>query len=211
MILEGLNFLLHLEVHLNELIRLWGFAVYIFLFLIIFIETGVVVMPFLPGDSLLFALGAIAAKGNLDFLLLAALLFGAAVLGDAVNYLMGFWFGDKIISKRKWISAAYLKKTHEFYEQHGGIAIFLARFVPVVRTLSPFLAGLGKMSYLQFSFFNFTGAAAWILSFLTLGYFFGNLPWVESNFSLLILGIVAFSVLPIVWEMIRSLLHKKSK
>lgn len=192
-----IDFLLHLDKHMAWLITEYGVFTYIILFLIIFIETGVIIMPFLPGDSLLFAVGAFCAKGSLDLASCLGLLFVAAVLGDTVNYWIGKRIGNSIFQvKSKWIKQEHLIKTQQFYEKHGGKTIILARFLPIVRTFAPFIAGVGKMQYRKFIAYNVAGGAVWVLIFTLLGYFFGNLTFVQKNFSLVIFGIVGLSVLP---------------
>lgn len=199
------DFLLHVDVHLNELIVQYGTGTYAILFLIVFCETGLVVTPFLPGDSLLFAIGAFAANGSLKVELIAALLFVAAVVGDAVNYAVGSYLGPKVFTdKYRFLRRDYLEKTSLFYEKYGAKTIIIARFVPIVRTFAPFVAGVGKMSYAKFAFYNVVGAALWVLLFVGAGYFFGNLPTVRKNFTLVILAIIVISVLPAVIEVWRN-------
>jgi membrane-associated protein len=171
--------------------------------LVIFIETGVVVMPFLPGDSLLFAAGTFAALGSLNVWTLAGLLMVAAILGDTVNYSIGHYLGERAYNI-KWIKKEYLDKTHAFFEKHGGIAIFLARFVPIVRTFAPFVAGIGKMSYGYFITYNFVGGITWVMLFTFAGYFFGNILFVRHNFEYVIIVIVLMSVLPMVFEWLKA-------
>ena len=201
-----IDFILHIDVHLTELVAAYGPWIYLILFLIVFAETGLVVTPFLPGDSLLFVAGAIAAMGEMNVHLLVALLILAAVLGDAVNYAVGHFFGMKLFSNpdSRIFRRQYLDKTHDFYARHGGKTIILARFVPIVRTFAPFVAGVGRMTYRHFFSYNIVGALTWVLSFSYAGYFFGNLPVVKSNLSLLILAIIVVSVLPGVIEIWRS-------
>lgn len=202
-----IDFILHIDVHLAELVAQYGVWIYAILFLILFCETGLVVTPFLPGDSLLFVAGALAAlPGNdLNVHLLAALLVAAAILGDAVNYTIGRLFGEKLFSNpdSKIFRRSYLDKTHAFYERHGGKTIILARFVPIVRTFAPFVAGMGHMSYRHFALFNVSGALAWVLLFTYAGYLFGDLPVVQENLKLLIVAIILVSVLPGVIEIWR--------
>ncbi|WP_312240175.1 DedA family protein [Pantoea sp.] len=202
-----IDFILHIDVHLAELVAQYGVWIYAILFLILFCETGLVVTPFLPGDSLLFVAGALAAlPGNdLNVHLLAALLVAAAILGDAVNYTIGRLFGEKLFSNpdSKVFRRSYLDKTHAFYERHGGKTIILARFVPIVRTFAPFVAGMGHMSYRHFALFNVSGALAWVLLFTYAGYLFGDLPVVQENLKLLIVAIILVSVLPGVIEIWR--------
>jgi membrane-associated protein len=187
------GFLLHVDRHLAELIRAYGAWTYLILFLVVFCETGLVVTPFLPGDSLLFAAGTFAALGSLDALLLYALLAGAAILGDTVNYWIGFWVGPGIFHKDtgRLLKKEHLTRTHRFYEKHGGKTIVLARFVPIIRTFAPFVGGVGRMTYWHFVVYNVAG------------YFFGNLPVVRNRFSLVILAIIFLSVLPMAIEYFR--------
>ncbi|MEN4644255.1 DedA family protein [Pantoea agglomerans] len=201
------DFILHIDVHLAELVAQYGIWIYAILFLILFCETGLVVTPFLPGDSLLFVAGALAAlPGNdLNVHVMVALLVVAAVLGDAVNYTIGRLFGERLFSNRnsKIFRRSHLDKTHAFYSRHGGKTIILARFVPIVRTFAPFVAGMGHMSYRHFALFNVTGALLWVLLFSYAGYLFGDLPVVQENLKLLIVGIILVSILPGVIEVWR--------
>jgi len=202
-----IDFILHIDKHLSEIIRDYQVWTYLILFIIIFAETGFVVTPFLPGDSLLFAAGALIASGNtgLNIYLLALLLFVAAVLGDTVNYEIGKYYGPKAFSgKIKFLKKEYLVKTQNFFIKHGGKTIIYARFVPIVRTFAPFVAGVGQMAYKRFASFNVIGAFLWIGIFLFLGYIFGNLPFIQKNFSLVILAIIVISILPAVIEVLRS-------
>jgi membrane-associated protein len=179
------------------------------LFLIVFAETGLVFLPLLPGDSLLFAAGAFAAIGSFNIVGLLFLLWGAAFLGDTVNYWIGYYFGQKLIdSPRIPINQAHIDKTNAFYQKHGGKTIFLARFVPIVRTFAPFVAGLGQMEYRKFIYYNATGGFVWVFSFTLIGYFFGNIPAVKENFSLVILVIIGLSVVPIIYEFVKTRLGK---
>ncbi|MEX6025219.1 DedA family protein [Providencia vermicola] len=202
-----IDFILHIDVHLAELVAEYGTWVYGILFLILFCETGLVVTPFLPGDSLLFVAGAISAldSNDLNVHLMVALMITAAIIGDAVNYTIGRIFGEKLFKNpdSKIFRRVYLEKTHAFYEKHGGKAIILARFVPIVRTFAPFVAGMGKMSYRHFAFYNVTGSLLWVLSFTYAGYLFGDLPFVQQNLKLLIVAIIFISILPGVIEVIR--------
>lgn len=201
------DFILHIDVHLAELVAQYGIWIYAILFLILFCETGLVVTPFLPGDSLLFVAGALAAlPGNdLNVHMMVALLVVAAVLGDAVNYTIGRLFGERLFSNpnSKIFRRSHLDKTHAFYARHGGKTIILARFVPIVRTFAPFVAGMGHMSYRHFALFNVTGALLWVLLFSYAGYLFGDLPVVQENLKLLIVGIILVSILPGVIEVWR--------
>jgi membrane-associated protein len=200
---------LHLDEYLAKIILDYGTWTYGILFLVIFVETGLVVMPFLPGDSLLFAAGTFAALGSLNIWLLVGLLFVAAVLGDAVNYSIGHYLGERAYNI-KWIKREYLDKTHAFFEKHGGKAIFLARFVPIVRTFAPFVAGIGKMSYGYFATYNIAGGATWVLTFSMLGFFFGNLEFVKKNFELVIIVIILISVVPMFYEWWKSRRESKA-
>ena len=201
-LMEFVSIFLHLDKHLAEWVQNYGIWIYAILFLIIFCETGLVVTPILPGDSLLFAIGALAATQALDIAIVLPLLFVAAVLGDTVNYWTGAWVGPKAFSFKKsfFFNPAHLVKAHSFYEKHGGQTIILARFLPIVRTFAPFVAGIGAMNYRRFIIFNVVGAALWIGSFITLGYIFGNVPMVKKNFTFVIVGIIVLSILPIVYE-----------
>lgn len=196
---------LHLDKHLAELILQYGGWTYAILFTIIFCETGLVVTPFLPGDSLLFAAGTFAAIGSFDLGWLCLVLATAAILGDAANYFIGNRIGHRVfeIKNSRIFRKEYLDRTHQFYEKYGGKTIVIARFVPIVRTFAPFLAGVGEMSYVKFAMYNVTGALLWVAVCVLGGYFFGNLPIVRNNFSLVILAIIVISVLPGVIEIIR--------
>jgi membrane-associated protein len=200
-----IDLFLHLDQHLNRIISDYGVWTHLILFLIVFAETGLVVTPFLPGDSLLFAAGTFAALGSLDLWLLVVLLIGAAILGDTVNYWVGAWIGPRAFSGNvRFLRKDYLDRTHAFYEKHGGKTIILARFVPIIRTFAPFVAGVGAMSYPKFITYNVVGAVLWVGLFVPAGYFFGNIPTVRENFTLVILAIIALSVLPIALEAIRA-------
>ena len=194
---------LHLDEHLSSVIAQYGVWTYALLFFVIFMETGFVVTPFLPGDSLLFAAGAFAALGSLDLRLLLGLLATAAFLGDTANYWIGHYLGDRAY-KIRWIKKEYLEKTHAFFEKHGGITIFLARFVPIVRTFAPFVAGIGRMSYGYFISYNVFGGIIWVSLFTVTGYLFGNIPFVRDNFSLVVIAIIIISVLPMVIEAVKA-------
>jgi membrane-associated protein len=197
-----IDFILHIDVHLTEITTTYGTLTYAILFGIVFAETGFVVTPFLPGDSLLFATGAIAAIGGLNIGVAISILFIAAIVGDAVNYWIGHFFGQRIIQSPRlpMVKDEYITKAEEFYIKHGGKAIILSRFVPIVRTFAPFVAGVGRMNYGKFTFYNVVGGAAWVLLFSLAGFFFGNIPEVKHNFSLVIMGIIAVSVVPIFYE-----------
>ena len=205
-----IDIFLHLDVHLSEVITEYGTWTYLILFLIIFVETGLVIMPFLPGDSLLFAAGAFAAKGDLNVFLLFILLFFAAVLGDTLNYAFGKYMGPKVFAREyRFLKKEYLQRTQTFYEKHGGKTIIFARFIPIIRTFAPFVAGVGSMNYKKFISFNVWGGLIWVLLFLTAGYFFGNIPFVKKNFSLVILAIIFISVLPPFFEAFKQRANKK--
>jgi len=207
---ELIDLLLHVDRYLVELIANYGVWVYAILFAIVFAETGLVVTPFLPGDSLLFATGALAATGALDLGLAAILITGAAIGGDAVNYAIGRFAGHRIIHLAqtdprwgRWINPAYIARAHGFFERHGGKAIVLGRFMPIVRTFVPFVAGVAEMTYPSFAFYNVAGGMLWVGVCVGAGYLFGNVPIVRDNFSLVALGIVIVSILPMVFEYLR--------
>ncbi|HAZ54648.1 MAG TPA: DedA family protein [Franconibacter helveticus] len=206
-----IDFILHIDVHLAELVAAYGVWVYAILFLILFCETGLVVTPFLPGDSLLFVAGTLSAlpSNDLNVHVMVVLMVIAAILGDAVNYTIGRLFGAKLFSNpdSKIFRQSYLDKTHAFYERHGGKTIILARFVPIVRTFAPFVAGMGHMSYRHFAFYNVTGALLWVLTFTYAGYFFGTIPLLQENLTVVMVLIILASVLPGVYEVVR---HKRA-
>ena len=205
-----IDVILHLDQHLLVLVQNYGAWIYGILFVILFCETGLVVTPFLPGDSLLFVAGAIAGAGSMNVHLLVALLFVAAVLGDSLNYAIGHYIGPKVFKfEDSWFfKKAYVERTHRFFERHGGKTIVLARFVPIIRTYAPFVAGIGAMDYRRFLLFNVAGAALWVASLTYAGYFFGNLPAVKNNLSLVILGIIALSISPGIVEVLRHKLKR---
>jgi len=205
-----LDLFLHLDEYLATIITNYGAWTYGILFVVIFVETGLVVMPILPGDSLLFAAGTFAALGSFNVWGLIGLLAVAAVGGDAVNYSIGHYLGERAYNIR-WIKKEYLEKTHAFFEKHGGKAIFLARFVPIVRTFAPFVAGIGKMSYAYFATYNIVGGITWVMLFTLLGYFFGNIPFVKKNFEFVIVAIILISVVPmfVEWWKARRDAHAK--
>jgi len=200
------DFLVHLDAHLAAFVAQHGAWVYALLFVIVFTETGVVVMPFLPGDSLLFVVGALAAAGGMDIVAVMAVLVAAALTGDNCNYWIGRWVGPKVfrMEESRWFSRKYLERTHAFYERHGGKAIIIARFVPIVRTYVPFVAGIGTMSYARFLGFSVVGALVWVVSLCQAGYWFGNIPLVKDNLGAVIVIIVAVSVTPIAVEFLRA-------
>lgn len=200
---------MHLDKHLDHIIQYYGLWTYFILFLIIFCETGLVVMPLLPGDSLLFAAGAFAARGSLNPWWLFVLLAIAAVAGDTVNYAIGHVVGPKVFHKEnvRFLNKKHLERTHQFYEKYGGKTIILARFVPIVRTFAPFVAGIGSMTYIRFLSYNVIGGISWVAVFVFGGYRFGNIPAVRHNFTLVIIAIIIISVMPGVIEYIR---HRRS-
>ena len=197
-----IDFFIHLDRYLPLIIQSFGIWAYVLVFAVVFCETGLVVTPILPGDSLLFALGAIAAQGALNIEVLFILLCVAAIAGDTVNYAIGHYIGPKVFHYEdgRFFKKEYLLKTHRFYEKHGGKTIVIARFMPIIRTFAPFVAGVGAMSYSKFILFNISGGIAWVCLFLLGGYFFGNIPSVKSNFTIVIIAIVIISVLPGVFE-----------
>ncbi|KKS85715.1 MAG: hypothetical protein UV60_C0006G0067 [Parcubacteria group bacterium GW2011_GWA2_43_11] len=200
-----LDFIMHIDTHLGDIIVQYGTVSYVILFAILFIETGLVFVPFLPGDSLLFAAGAFSAIGSFNIYILLVLLWVAAFLGDTMNYWIGHFFGQKLIDNpRVPIKQEYINKTQKYFDKYGGKTIFLARFVPIVRTFAPFIAGVGKMNYVKFVYYNAVGGLVWVFGFTLLGYFFGNIPIVKDNFSLVILAIIALSVVPVIVEYIKA-------
>ncbi len=201
-----LEIMLHLDKHLAGLVAQYGAWVYAILFVIVFCETGLIVLPFLPGDSLLFVAGALAAAGGMHIGLLVVLLIVAAVLGDAVNYAAGAWFGPRVFrwENSRFFNRAAFDRTHGFYEKHGGKTVIIARFMPLIRTFAPFVAGVGQMSYARFAMFNVTGAVLWVTSLSLAGYWFGNLPWVKDNLTLVILAIIAISLAPLAMAWLRA-------
>jgi membrane-associated protein len=201
----AVDFFLHLDKHLAEIIAEYGVWTNLILFLIVFAETGLVVTPFLPGDSLLFAAGTFAALGSLDPALLIFLLSAAAIIGDTVNYWVGAYIGPRAFSGEiRWLRKEYLDRTHAFYEKHGGKTIILARFIPIIRTFAPFVAGVGSMTYSRFLLYNVVGGIVWVTLFVLAGYYFGNLPAVRQNFTYVILAIIVLSVMPILVEFVKA-------
>ena len=205
-----LDLLLHLDEHLANVISQYGAWTYGILFGVIFLETGFVVTPFLPGDSLLFAAGTFAALGSLNLFYLMGLLMAAAILGDTVNYSIGHFLGERAYNI-KFLKKEYFDRTHAFFEKHGGKTIFLARFVPIVRTFAPFVAGIGRMSYAYFISYNLIGGVVWVLLFTLAGYLFGNIPFVRDNFEFVILAIIFISLLPMVFEWWKARRESKAK
>ena len=209
---QFLEIVLHLDVYLDVLVRDYGTWVYAILFLIVFCETGLVVLPFLPGDSLLFAAGALTASGRLDFSLLALLLIVAAILGNTVNYWVGRLVGHELkLRFPRLIRQDHLDKTHAYFERYGGKTIVIARFVPIVRTVAPFAAGIGQMSHLRYQIYNVIGSLLWVLLLVPAGYFFANVPFVKNNFSVVVLGIVFLSILPGLIGVVRAWAATKRK
>lgn len=209
-----IDFILHIDDHLVEIVNNYQTWTYLILFLIIFAETGLVVTPFLPGDSLLFAAGAIIAKPetNLNVFLMWGLLMVAGILGDMVNYHIGKYIGPKAFSgKYKFLKKEYLEKTEKFYEKYGGKTIIYARFVPIIRTFAPFVAGVGSMSYGKFASYNVIGAILWVTSFLFIGYFFGGLPIIKDNFTIVVFAIIFLSILPPIIEIVKEKFSKKKE
>lgn len=207
-----IDLFLHLDTHLSEIISRYGAWTYALLFFVIFMETGFVVTPFLPGDSLLFAAGTFAALEALDVFWLIGLLSVAAILGDTANYWIGHAIGQRAYTGEiKWIKKRYIEQTHAFFEKHGGKTIFLARFVPIIRTFAPFVAGVGRMSYGYFISYNVFGGLVWVPLFTFAGYFFGNIPFIKHNFSLVILAIIIISVIPAVVEAWKARKEGKEK
>ena len=214
-VLKCVDLFLHLDVHLRDLVSSLGVWSYALLFVVLFAETGLVVMPFLPGDSLLFAVGAIAAFPDMGLNLwtLIVLMFVAAVLGDATNYAIGRFLGPKVFKAEDsiFLSKKHLHRTKMFYDKHGGKTIIIARFIPIIRTFAPFIAGIGHMGYARFARYNVIGALLWVLPFTLAGYFFGNLPFVQKQFHYVILGIIVVSVLPAVVEVIKARSEAKTQ
>ena len=205
-----IDIILHLDVYLDMLVNNYGPWIYAILFLVIFCETGLVVMPFLPGDSLLFIAGAVAAGGGMDPVLLAGLLMLAAIMGDSTNYVIGGTAGEHLFSNpnSKIFRRDYLEKTHDFYERHGGKTVTMARFLPIFRTFAPFVAGVARMFYPRFFMFSVFGTILWVGGLVTLGYFFGNVPFIKKNLSLLVVGIILLSLVPMIIGVIRSRLGR---
>jgi membrane-associated protein len=206
-----LDIFLHLDKHLAAMTAAWGLWIYALLFLIIFIETGLVAMPFLPGDSLLFVAGAIAAIGGLSLPILMALLSIAAISGDAVNYSVGKWVGNRVFSwqNSRWFNKEAFDKTHAFYEKHGPITIVVGRFLPFIRTFTPFVAGVAQMTYPRFAFYNILGGLIWVCGLTAIGFLVGNHPWVKANFSLVALALIVVPSLPAVWVFLKHVLQSR--
>ena len=204
--------LLHFDRYIPVIMDNYGVLIYVLLFLIIFCETGLVVTPFLPGDSIIFACGALAAVSGMNILVLIVIFFSAAILGDGTNYLIGKKLGERLVnSNNRFIKKSYIDKAQSFYEKYGSKAIVLARFVPIVRTFAPFVAGIGKMCYKKFGVFNIIGGTIWVSLFLSLGFFFGNIPVIKNNFSLVTIGIIFISLLPVLVEVIKHMNSAKDQ
>ncbi|MBP8976189.1 MAG: DedA family protein [Bacteroidetes bacterium] len=203
---QFIEFVLHLDVHLFELCTTYGAWVYGIIFVVLFCETGLVVTPFLPGDSLLFAVGSLAAIKALNLWIAIPLFIAAAFAGDTVNYWIGAYVGPKIFYKEnvRFLNKEYLERTHRFYEKHGGITILIARFLPIIRTFAPFVAGIGSMTYLRFLIYNLSGGILWVLLFVLGGYFFGNIPFIQEHFSLVIIALIIIPGLPAAFEFLRQ-------
>ena len=210
LLLSAWDLLVHLDQHLAAVLQQYGAWIYLILFAIIFSETGFVVTPFLPGDSLLFVAGALAATGGIDVHLLALLLVIAAVLGNTANYSIGYFIGPRVFQWEgsRFFNRKALDRAHAFYEKHGGVTIIITRFVPILRTFAPFVAGIARMTYLRFTVYNVAGGLAWVLSLLYAGYWFGNVPIVKQNLSAVILGVIVLSVMPLALEYLRYLLNR---
>ena len=207
---EALDFFLHLDKHLNAIVAEYGTLTYVILFLIVFVETGLVIMPLLPGDSLLFAVGALAASAaegqGINIAFVIPLLIVAALLGDNVNYFIGKTFGTQIAKREKilFFKREYLTKTEAYYAKHGGQTVIIARFIPIIRTLAPFVAGAGSMNYTKYILYCIVGAIVWVVGITMLGYLFGNIPIIKDNFEIVVLAIIGFSVLPILYQMVKK-------
>ncbi len=210
--MELFDFILHFDEHLANIINLFGPLTYVILFLIVFAETGLVIIPFLPGDSLLFVVGTLAGSGFLNIWISYFTLLAAAIVGDTVNYWVGHHLGARVFSKEnsKLFNKAYLEKTREFYDKYGGKTIILARFLPIIRTFAPFVAGVGRMHYNTFLLYNVLGGFIWVTSLMFLGYFFGGLPFIQENFEYAVLGIVFFSLVPVGIEFVKHKLEKRT-
>jgi len=210
--MNPLDIILHLDKYLDVLIQRFGLGTYAVLFLIVFSETGLVVAPFLPGDSLLFAAGTFASRGSLSVFVLWVVLSIAAILGDTVNYWIGYHVGPKVFRQKKglFFRKEYLERTRIFYEKYGAKTVMISRFLPIIRTFAPFVAGIGRMSYPRFFLYNIVGGIAWVTVFIWGGYWFGNIPFVQKNFSLVILAIIIISFLPLVWEYLTHHWHAKN-
>lgn len=210
MSLNLLDIILNLDIYLTYLINNYGMVAYLIIFLIIFCETGLVVTPFLPGDSMIFVLGALGASGKINLLVIGSIIIAGSILGNMLNYQIGRWVGPKVFEKNtsRFLNKEYLLRTHAFFEKHGGKTIVIARFMPIIRTFAPFVAGIGQMEYYRFTIYNIIGSVAWVLVCLAAGYSFGNIPVVENNFTLIIVGIILVSLIP---AAVISWRHKRNK
>lgn len=208
-----LDFILHFDEHLAQIVEQYGFLTYGLIFLIIFLETGVVIAPFLPGDSLLFVLGALASQNIMNIWLLYILLLAAAIGGDTLNYWIGHHLGPRVFKKEnsRFLKREYLDKTEQYYKKYGGKTVILARFIPIVRTFAPFVAGVGSMTYSSFIFYNVVGGFLWVTLFLFLGYFFGTIPFIKEHFHELVLVIIVLSVVPVIIEVVKHRKEAKKK
>lgn len=203
-----IDIILHVDKYLSSILEDFGLWTYLILFIIIFCETGLVVTPFLPGDSLIFAIGAMCALGALDPLLTSVILITAAIMGNTVNYWVGAWMGPRVFNEKiRFLRKDYLDKTHAFYEKYGGKTIIFTRFIPIIRTFAPFVAGIGKMTFTRFQIYNIVGAVSWVVLFIYAGFYFGNLPLIKKNFSLVIMAIIVISFIPTVIEFLK---HRRS-
>ena len=209
--INPIDFILHVDKYVGSMISNYGNLTYLIIFLVIFFETGLVITPFLPGDSLLFVVGAFSSQGYLDAVSVFLILCLAAIIGDTVNYWIGNYFGEKVFSKSRFFKREYLERTKEFYKKQGAKTIVLARFMPIIRTFAPFVAGIGKMRYWIFLSYNIIGALCWSCVFIFGGFFFGNIPWVKTHFGFLILGIILASLLPLIKELITHYLAHYKK
>ena len=205
-IINFFDLMFHLDQYISEIFSLFGIWIYVIIFLVIFSETGLVVLPFLPGDSLLFVLGALSAKGDISTFAMGLTLMIAAILGNTVNYHVGSYMGIKVFEKEKirFIKKEHLEKTHVFYEQHGKKTIIIARFLPIIRTFAPFVAGIAKMNYFAFQLYNIIGSGAWVWSFIIGGYYFGNIPWVQNNLMLIVIIILICSFIPAIYAFLQT-------
>nr|MBI4156732.1 DedA family protein [Candidatus Woesearchaeota archaeon] len=199
-----IDFVLHVDRYLGILIQNYGIGIYLILFIVVFLETGLVLTPFLPGDSLIFIAGTYAANKALNVFILFLIFTSAAILGDTLNYWMGSYFGEKVFSRSRFFKQEYLDKTKEFYRKHGGKTIIMARFIPIIRTFAPFVAGIGKMNYYKFLFYNVIGGLLWVLVFLFGGYYFGRIPLIKENLTIVTYIIVVLSILPLIWHLIKK-------
>lgn len=211
LIKDAIDFILHIDRFLGTIIQTYGIATYFILFIIIFCETGLVITPLLPGDSLLFVVGTFAAKGAFNLAIIFIVLASAAIIGDTVNYWIGNYFGENVFANNRFFKKEHLERTKNFYEKHGGKTIIIARFIPIIRTFAPFVAGIGKMSYFRFISFNIIGGILWVASFLLAGYFFGGIPFIKENLTFVIMAIIIISLIPAVVEFLRQRKNEKTK